>query len=76
MKTSNNGGYGPNNTRAQEYRDSFHFGRKRYSISNNSINSYNKNSNKSNMNTDCENSYINICQIKRIVKITIVNTLI
>ena len=76
MKTSNNGGYGPNNTRAQEYRDNFHFERKRYSISNNSINSYNKNSNKSIMNTDCENSYINICQIKRIVKITIVNTLI
>jgi hypothetical protein len=28
----NNGGYGPNNARAQEYKDNFHFGRKRYNI--------------------------------------------
>ena len=51
----------------QGNRNNFHFGRKLYSNSNNSINSYNKdsNSNNMNMNIDYENDYIKYIPFKK-----------
>lgn len=49
----------------QGNRNNFHFGRKVYNNSNNSISSYNKDSNTNNMNLDYENDYLKYIPFKK-----------